>query len=320
MATRFRKLAALAVLAAGAIAPAASAELIYMTIRESSAMDPQDKLLTFDSATPGTVTDLGFITGLGNLQYLAGIDFRPATGELYGLGYTGSVYKIDINTLAATNQGFIAGSPTSWVNAGFDFNPTVDLIRVTDGPTAVNAVFNPVLGTGAPQTPLSYAVGDPNVGATPEVGGVAYSNNVNGAVTTTAYGIDVGPLASARLVTINPPAAGTLNTVGNLGVTAGEASGFDISGATGVAYVVLSDFVNGQNIPTLYTINLATGAATIVGAVGVDTFNYRVTGISVAPDFSNGGGGPNGVPLPLPVVAGPVIAGVAMWMRRRAVR
>ncbi|MEZ0268325.1 MAG: DUF4394 domain-containing protein [Phycisphaerae bacterium] len=319
MATRFRKLAALAVLAAGVMAPAASAELIYMTIRESSAADPQDKLLTFDSATPGTVTDLGFITGLGNLQYLAGIDFRPATGELYGLGYTGSVYKIDINTLAATSQGFIVGSPGSgWVNAGFDFNPTVDLLRVTDGSTAVNAVFNPATNTGAPQTPLAYGGADPNAGQTPEVGGVAYSNNVNGAVTTTAYGIDVGPLASARLVTINPPAAGTLNTVGDLGVAADEASGFDISGSTGVAYVVLSDFVNGQNIPTLYTIDLATGAATIVGAVGIDTSTYRVTGISVAPDFSSGG--PNGVPLPLPVVAGPVIAGVAMWMRRRAAR
>jgi hypothetical protein len=179
-------------------------------------------------------------------------------------------------------------------------------------------VFNPATNTGAPQAPLSYAVGDPNVGATPEVGGVAYSNNVNGAVTTTAYGIDVGPLASARLVTINPPAAGTLNTVGDLGVSAGEASGFDISGSTGVAYAVLSDFVMGQNIPTLYTIDLATGAATLVGQVGIDTFNYRVTGISVAPDFSNGG--PNGVPLPLPVVVGPVMAGVAIWMRRRAVR
>ena len=75
----------------------------------------------------------------------------------------------------------------------------------------------------------------------------------------------------------------------------------------------------GQNIPTLYTIDLNTGAATLVGQVGIDTFNYRVTGMSVAPDLG-GNGNPNGVPLPLPVLAGPVIAGVAMWMRRRVAK
>ena len=182
-----------------------------------------------------------------------------------------------------------------------------------------NDHFNPVTNTGIVDTPLAYIGGDPNAAGTKHVEGVAFSNNVAGAVTTTAYGIDLRDfIASGVLNTINPEAAGTLNTVGNLGVTADDVGGFDISGATGVAYVVLNDFTNGQYIPTLYSINLATGAATAIGPVGIDTSVYRVTGISVLPDNAPGGSG--NVPIPLAVVAGPALAGLAMVARKRAKR
>src|SRR5688572_13107913 len=128
--SRGRKLAlrsAALVTLVGASAPAVHAELIYLTIRESSAMDPQDKLLTFDSATPGVLNDLGFITGLGSLNYLESLDFRPATGELYGMGYTGSLYKIDTTTLVATAQGFGTAPGSGYVSAGLDFSPVTDL-------------------------------------------------------------------------------------------------------------------------------------------------------------------------------------------------
>src|SRR5438034_67263 len=73
----------------------AQAEIIYAAIRgPSGPPNISHHLITFDSATPGVVTDLGAITNLGPFQYLEDIDFRPATGQLYGLGYTGSVYNI----------------------------------------------------------------------------------------------------------------------------------------------------------------------------------------------------------------------------------
>ena len=60
-----------------------------------------NNLVRFDSATPGTLTTLGAITGLAAGQNLVGIDFRPRTGELYGLGFggtTGQLYQINGTT------------------------------------------------------------------------------------------------------------------------------------------------------------------------------------------------------------------------------
>src|SRR5262249_9462732 len=65
----------------------------------------------------------------------------------------------------------------------------------------------------------------------------------------------------------NPPNSGVLNTVGSLGVNTGDNVGFEISGATGIAYAALqigavSDF---------YTIDLLTGQSTLVGDIGDGT-------------------------------------------------
>ena len=45
-------------------------------------------LISFDSATPGTINSSLSITGLQPGESILGIDFRPATGQLYGLGST----------------------------------------------------------------------------------------------------------------------------------------------------------------------------------------------------------------------------------------
>jgi hypothetical protein len=52
--------------------------------------------------------------------------------------------------------------------------------------------------------------------------------------------------------------------VGAIGVSFDADSGFDISSQTGVAFASL----NAGGFTRLYTINLATGAATLVGTVG----------------------------------------------------
>ena len=53
---------------------------------------------------------------------LTGIDFRPATAELYGYGGD-KLYKINLTTGIAT-LAFDVGNATG--NVGFNFNPTVD--------------------------------------------------------------------------------------------------------------------------------------------------------------------------------------------------
>ena len=43
-------------------------------------------MVRFDTATPGTLDDVVAFTGLQSGERIAGIDFRPRTGQLYGLG------------------------------------------------------------------------------------------------------------------------------------------------------------------------------------------------------------------------------------------
>lgn len=61
------------------------------------------RLLGFNTATPGTILSDVPITGLIGGDVIVGIDFRPATGQLYGLGSVGGrLYTITPTTGAAT--------------------------------------------------------------------------------------------------------------------------------------------------------------------------------------------------------------------------
>lgn len=224
----------------------------------------QGILVNVSAADPSRILSAVPLVGFnGGLQ---GFDYRPADGRLYGIG-NDRLHQIDPVSgivIAVGNSNFNPGTPGNF--QGFDFNPVVDRARrVSDG--GQNARIDPNLGQivgGAFDTPLDYPASDPNDPATPYVTGVAYTNSVAGAVTTTLYGIDNN---LSILTTINPPNAGQLNTVGPLGVTLAPFSdvGFDITPA-GVAYAVMTD--NADLLTKLYTINLATGAATLVGRLG----------------------------------------------------
>src|SRR5262249_44066343 len=154
----------------------------------------------FSTATPGTITARVPIAGLIDGDPIVGIDFRPATGQLYALGRGSRLYTIDPGTGVATQVGsdgaFNLGAGQSF---SFDFNPVVDRIRVTSD-SELNLRLNPNDGTlvdGDPDTPgiqpdanLAFAAGDPNTGQNPDAGGAAYTNNFAGATTTTLFDID----------------------------------------------------------------------------------------------------------------------------------
>jgi hypothetical protein len=231
-------------------------------------------LLRFDSGAPGTMLSTTTISGLQAGEDLLGIDFRPANGQLYGLGSTSRLYTIDSTTGVATQVG--AGpfaAVLSGTNFGFDFNPVVDRIRVVSDANQ-NLRLNPNTGTlAATDTVLAYAVGDANAAIDPNLVGIAYTNNIAGATITTLYGID----SNLDILTIqNPPNNGTLNTVGSLGFDTSGSVGFDIATA-GTAFASLS--VSG--LVGLFTINLATGAVTPVGSIGTGATAIRA--IAIAP-------------------------------------
>lgn len=258
---------ALLVLAALAVSGTAQAEALFGLLSNGS-------LISFDSASPGTVSSLS-ISGIAGGQTIRGIDFRPATGQLYAFAATsgttgvagsqsGQLYVINTATGVATSAGpsfVIASNPSSFY--GVDFNPTVDRVRLV-GSSGSNLRLNPITGgIAATDTNLAYATGDVNFGQTPFVVSAAYSNNFFGAVTTTLYTYDFGLDSFA---TQNPPNNGTLNTLGTgSGLTALSALiGFDIGGG-GNAY--LSASVNaGQT--GLYSVNLTNGTTSLLGEIG----------------------------------------------------
>jgi len=225
------------------------------------ALTNDNRLLFFDHTTPGTITRDTAITGLQSGETLFGIDVRPATGQLYALGSSSRLYQLNVNTGAATIIGSAGAFSIVGTNFGFDFNPTVDRIRITSDSDR-NIRVNPNDGTltGADMS-LTFAPGDPNAAVNANVVASAYTNNFAGAGATVLYDIDAGVNA---LLIQNPPNNGTLNTVGALAVDPAENVGFDISGVTGRAYASL--LVGG--VPGLYTIDLVTGAATLTGEIG----------------------------------------------------
>ena len=117
-------------------------------------------LVTFDSATPGTISASVAITGLQAGETLLGIDRRPANGLLYGLGSTSRVYTINTTTGVAALVGPTPFSPAlSGIAFGFDFNPVPDRIRVVST-DMTNFRLNPNTGAlTATDTPLSYTAG-----------------------------------------------------------------------------------------------------------------------------------------------------------------
>lgn len=223
-------------------------------------------LVRFNSAAPGTILGTIPVTGLQASETINGIDYRPATGELYALGSTSALYVV--NPTAGTATGFAPFSPVlNGTTFGFDFNPTVDRIRVVSDADQ-NFRLNPATGALAgTDTALSFAPGDANVGQDPNVAAVAYTNSFSGTATTTLYGIDFGRDVLVRQGGPDgapSPNGGVLSTIGALGVDVTGVLGFDIV-PNGPAFALLQV---GGGTPSLYLINLTNGTTVLIGAVG----------------------------------------------------
>jgi Domain of unknown function (DUF4394) len=216
------------------------------------------QLTTFDSATPGSVATPVAITGLRAGEQIIGIDFRPSTpGVLVGvgnLGGTGFVYTINTLTGAATAINS-SGFTLTGTAFGVDFNPVPNALRIVSN--AGQNLRITLGGTGVVNTDTVLS----------ETGivGAAYSNNFAGATTTTLYELSAATGSLVRQGGLNGPPSpnlGVITTIGSTGVTFTDA-GFDISDQ-GAAFASL----NTGNTTGLYSINLTTGQATLVGNLG----------------------------------------------------
>jgi hypothetical protein len=203
-----------------------------------------NRLLAFDVDAPETLLFQYDVTGLQNDEMVVGIDIRPANGELNALSSASRLYTIDPSSGEASAVGEPFTPALDGTSFGFDFNPTVDRIRVVSN-TGQNLRLNPDTGavgtnpdTGAPTIDgdLAYADDDANAGRQPAAVGAGYTNSVADATSTELYVIDA---RQAVLALQDPPNDGILNTVGDLGMTPTNMVGFDIA-PSGEAYAVIS--------------------------------------------------------------------------------
>jgi len=237
-----------------------------------------DRLVTFVANDPGRLLSEVKVTGVeGDLQ---SVDFRPATGGLYGISSSSDgarLYLIDPATGSASRVGttvFAIGG-----NLAMDFNPAVDRIRlVSDDGT--NLRLNPNNGAlAATDGDLAYVAGDRNEGATPRIGSVAYTNNQTAATNgTTLFDIDA---ALGQLAKQDPPNDGGLQSVGAIPQgTKSQFTGFDIyqreAARGGQTWAFVSLFDKGRT--TFYEIDLATGKARFFAANPADPASGTVIG------------------------------------------
>lgn len=244
-----------------AVVPVASAEIAF-------GVTQQQRLISFNTATPGTLSSGFAISGLAANEQVVGIDVRPNDGFLYALGSQNNLYRLNTSTGAATLVSPLS-IPLNGGNFGIDFNPTGPVaLRIVSNTDKNYRVTDPGTGGSVTQdTDLAYIAGDANFGVNPNVTHVAYTNSVAGATSTVLYGIDAG---TDTLVRFNSPNGGTLSTVGVFGV-GGTANinvigGFDIFGPTGNAFAATQDV--SLSISTLWKIDLATGAGVNLGEIG----------------------------------------------------
>ena len=256
------------------------------------AVTASNKLLKFNAGRPGRILTTLSITGLQAGETLLGIDYRVAKDQLYALGSSGRLYTINEDTAAASVVGMPFAVKLEGTQFGFDFNPTVDRIRVVSN-TGQNLRLHPDTGAVVDSNPtldglqtdgkLTYAAGDVNFGKSPSTVGAAYSYNKADTKITTNFALDA---AAGTLITQGSregttpavsPNTGQLFTIGSLGIAFNTAA-FDIQALSDVAFAALnSDASAGSR---WVTIDLKTGAAKSLGMIGG---GERVVGIALEP-------------------------------------
>ena len=239
-------------------------EIIFYALGEGNRLD---KFSTYDASE---ILNSATITGIAVGERIIAIDFRPATGQLYGLGSTNRIYVINPKTGVARPIGTAPFTPAlAGAAVGFDFNPTVDRIRVVTS-TGQNLRLNPETGT------VVSVDGPINGVAGAMVTSVAYTNNVAGAAMTILYDIDV---TTDKLYKQNPPNNGTLVEVGSLNLDLSGEGGFDIAppSSNETASAAALAIYQQSSKTALLSIDLTTGKAK-----KIEKFNSEITYYGIA--------------------------------------
>jgi Domain of unknown function (DUF4394) len=273
-------LAASLLVGACALLPPATETVGPPAKEEIVAVTASNHLLRFNAGQPQQVRDRRALLGLLPADRLIGIDYRVVRGELYALGASGQLYRIDVAKAAAVAIGSPVVLPGGAVEWGFDFNPTVDRIRVVND-TGLNLRLHPDTGAQVdgdaalpglqPDGALAYAAGDEKAGQPARVVAAGYTYNKTNDKITTNYALDGGQGTLVHQGTkegVTPavsPNTGKLYTVGSLGTGRFDHATFDISDLSNTAYAGVRQA--GAKSTRWHQIDLATGKARFIGTV-----------------------------------------------------
>jgi Domain of unknown function (DUF4394) len=241
------------------------------------AVTADGRLIEFASDDPADADTIGRIKGLVGDTAILGIDYRPATGELIGLGNAGGIYAISDRSATATKKSQLSVAPTG-TSFGVDFNPTVDRLRIVSD-AGQNLRANVDTGATLVDGTLSYA---PPAAAT-GITGAAYTNNdADPSTATTLFDLDS---IMDQIAVQSPANSGTLAPTGKLGLDSGPAIGFDfyseIRKGTTAGVRAFASLTTPDGRSRFYRINLLQGRAREIGKFDRDD---RVTGIAIELD------------------------------------
>jgi hypothetical protein len=183
----------------------------------------------YSTLCPETVLSSATITGLQTGEKIAGIDFRPLTGQLYALGSNSRVYIVNpdngVATLAFSFASSTTGMPVllSGTSFGFDFNPLADRLRIISNTGQNLRIVPDNAATGVAGTTFVDGPVNPQPAS---VNGVAYTNNFAGTTSTELYALEI---TTDQLYKINPPNAGTLAEPSPVNLALEGDGGFDIA-------------------------------------------------------------------------------------------
>jgi hypothetical protein len=215
----------------------------------------EDQTLQMFDSKSRKVTATMMVKGL--TAPLAGIDFRPADGMLYGLQRDGQIVTIDMKSGQATMKSKLDQMLPANVALTVDFNPVADRLRVV-GADGINLRINVDDGKTTVDGRLKFAESDANKSATPFILAGAYSNKFKGAKETALYEIDANLGAYVKQA---PPNDGVLSTLGAIGKKPTSiAFNIETDGRGGNTGWLLSDGM-------LSMVDVGNGQAKPVGAV-----------------------------------------------------
>jgi hypothetical protein len=258
------------------------------------AVTADNRLIRFNAGQPQRLLSSLALRGLKPGEQVLGIDFRVARNQLYLLASSGQLYRVkveqgELEPIGAAVPLPVAGSG-EW---GFDFNPTVDRIRVVNShgsnlrrhqDTGVQVDGDANLAGIQGDAGLHFDPQDRNAGQRAEVVAAAYTYNKDDEKLTTNYAIDAarGLLLmqgsrEGRQPVVSPN-SGRLFTVGSLGLKPFTRAQFDISDVRNEAYLAVNG--QGDSGDTLLRVDLEKGSAKRIGAVAG---GVQLRGLAIEP-------------------------------------